>query len=117
MKSFNSKIAGFAVVIATCLTVSVFAQSGTYLNSSNPPQSEENNDYAFYRIHEDMMPIKAEQVPQSIRTTLEDPRYLGWQQGDILRTKDGSVYELRIGAGDEATTFRFDANGNPMRNN
>lgn len=96
-----------------CLTTAAHAQSDNIQDRSDSASQipYENKDDVLYKRISEYSPVKPEDVPQALRTTLKQRRYSGWQKGQLLQAADNKTYELRMGAGDKAVVYHFDANG------
>jgi hypothetical protein len=89
--------------------MTVQAQTPT---QQTPTQRDTTNQSQSYR--QDMVVIQSGEVPSSLRTTLGDTKYKGWESGTIYRSKnnDGYVLEIRdANNNNKVTTYRFDAQG------
>jgi hypothetical protein len=62
-----------------------------------------------------MVEVQEDQIPETLRTTLQGSEYEGWDQnGKLYRNPSTSEYVLIIDSNDNASQerrFRFDANG------
>jgi hypothetical protein len=50
-------------------------------------------------------------VPASLRTTLGDRQYQGWESGTIYTNQAGDTYSVQIGDPANRKTYYFDKNG------
>ena len=84
-------------------------QSNTYRQDESPPSSQDR-----YRT-EDMVEIQAEQIPASLRRTLSERQYSGWEEnGKLYQDPATNEYVLvmeRSGDASQSRTYRFDKNG------
>jgi hypothetical protein len=55
-------------------------------------------------------------IPASLRTTLNDSKYKGWENSGIYRSERGDRYRVRVGDANNATTYYFDRDGKPEKN-
>ena len=55
--------------------------------------------------------LKAEEVPPSLRKTLDDPAYENWKEGTIRRHMQTGEYEVEIVEGTDKKFWRFNAGG------
>ena len=100
----------FAAVL--CLSVvAVQAQDTQKKDTTGVSQSQN------YR--QDMTVIKSSDIPASLKTTLQDAQYKGWETGTFYtnKAKDSYVVEIRDASTSKTKSYRFDANGKPMRDN
>lgn len=97
---------------------SVYAQSATGQGTDpNAQASNEEQMNISYRRLENAVPVKNEDVPEKLRSTLNgDQQYKGWEDSQLLYSQGENIYELRMGAGDEAVVFYFDKDGRAVRN-
>ena len=66
----------------------------------------------------DMTKIQASEIPASLKTTLQDAQYKGWEQGTVYKSKNGDMYVVELNdANNRMQTYRFDANGKPIKDN
>jgi hypothetical protein len=79
---------------------------------NQPQQQEQTQEQTNYQ--RDMTVIKSDEVPASLRSTLQGSEYRGWEQGKIYRSKTDNSYTLLIGEGTTQKTFKFDKNGKRM---
>jgi len=64
-----------------------------------------------------MTKIQSSEVPSSLRKTLKDPMYAGWENSTIYRNKSQDEYVVEILSGSTAKTYRFDKSGKPLTDN
>jgi Ni/Co efflux regulator RcnB len=55
--------------------------------------------------------VTAAEVPESLRTTLANNQYKGWESGTVYKNQAGDTYAVQIGAGTEKKVHYFDKNG------
>lgn len=60
---------------------------------------------------EDKVVIMATEVPQSLRITLADDKYKGWENSTIYRNRSTNEYLVEIRDGSDVTTYYFDRDG------
>lgn len=60
---------------------------------------------------EDKVKIKAEELPQTVKTTLEGDEYRGWLINTAYHHKGKDVYEVELKNGAETKTIKFDKEG------
>jgi hypothetical protein len=114
-----------ACIAACCLVATVYAQQDSIgmdtirkvaplrlpdpspANSTAPTLNENSNPYTGNPL----IRISVDEVPSSLRKTLEHQRYSGWQHSPVYRDSKTSEYTIGITQGDSIRTFRFDKNG------
>jgi hypothetical protein len=70
----------------------------------------------------DMVRVQPSEIPASLRKTLEDPMYAGWENSTIYRNKSNNEYVVEIknttgtssSSASATKTYRFDKNGKPV---
>jgi hypothetical protein len=60
---------------------------------------------------EDRVMITSSEVPVSLRTTLSDKKYTGWEKSTIYRNKATNEYLVEIRDGSDVKTYYFDKDG------
>lgn len=94
-----------------CLSaVAVYAQD---------PQEKDTTQTQSQNYRQDMTVIKSSEIPPTLRTTLQDAQYTGWETGTFYtnKAKDTYVVEIKDATTNKTKMYRFDANGKPMRDN
>lgn len=96
--------------IAACFVFfgagTAFAQQDT-TRRTTPTQTTPSD-----RMRDDMTgwtKVEASDVPEQIRTTLNDNKYKGWESGTIYKNQAGDTYSLQTADGKK--TYYFDRNG------
>jgi hypothetical protein len=86
-------------------------QTPTQTPTQSPTQQQPSN-----QMKDDMKGwsrVNSTDVPESLRTTLGDSQYAGWESGTVYRNQAGDTYSLQVN--DRATnsqkTYYFDKNG------
>lgn len=99
-------------ILITGAGYATYAQSKAQQKGDTTTQAPyENKDDNAYRQQTEMVAVSAEDLPEALQTTLKQSRYRGWEQGTMMRSPDGSVYEFRINRGKSVKVYRFDAQG------
>jgi len=62
-----------------------------------------------------MTQVAGNTLPGSLRTTLAQPQYNGWQNATLYRSNDGSQYRFQLGQGTSAKIYSFDQFGQPVQ--
>lgn len=101
----------FIVAGMLFMATATFAQDSTKVQPSPTPEQTQTPSQDYTK---DMMKIKSTDLPDAVKQTLAAPQYQGWENAPIYRSKNNDMYVLEIGAGTEAKTFRFGADGKPM---
>ena len=94
----------------------VFCLSAVAVHAQDP-QKKDTTQTQNYR--QDMTVIKSSEIPATLRTTLQDAQYAGWETGTFYtnKAKDSYVVEIKDATTNKTKTFRFDASGKPMKDN
>jgi hypothetical protein len=96
-----------------CVSVSAFAQDAQQRTDSTSQTPYENKVNVQFQ-KSDMVPISVEDVPKGLRKILKNAQYRGWEQGTILRSSDGKIYQVQIHNA-QNSVYRFDAQGNAIK--
>ena len=100
--------------------VGSFCFAAMTVQAQTPTQKDTTNQADRQNYRQDMIVIKSVDVPAELKTTLGDAKYKGWETGTIYRGKnnDGYVLEIKDARNNnKVTTYRFDAQGKPVREN
>lgn len=73
------------------------------------PQVNENKSV------DPLIRIRPEAVPSSLRNTLQQHQYRGWEQSPVYHSEKRNEYWIDIRKGDSIQTFRFDRTGSPIK--
>ena len=87
------------------------------VKAQTPTQKDTTKQSQSQNYRQDMVKIQSADVPASLKTTLGDTKYKGWESGTIYRSKnsDGYVVEIKDAKNNnKVTTHRFDAQGKPV---
>lgn len=92
----------------------VFCLSAVAVYAQDPQKKDTTQQSQNYR--EDMTVIQSSEIPEGLRTTLQDAQYQGWETGTFYtnKAKDSYVVEIKDATTNKTKTFRFDANGKPI---
>jgi len=84
------------------------AQGEAGSQGANPTQGATgSHDY-----QKDMIVVKSSEVPPSLRTTLGDSRYKGWENGStIYKTRSNDQFVVEMRDGNNTKVHRFDKEG------
>ena len=106
---------------ALCLSGAAMAQAtqstqptdstGSQVNQTpnqNQTQSQNQSQGQNQNYKKDMLKVKSNEVPASLKTTLQGTEYKGWETGTIYRNQNSDMYLLE---GKDGKTYRFDAQG------
>ena len=74
----------------------------TYQQSENPQTNS-------------MLRVESDQLPETMRRTLNDPMYSGWENSTIYYNRENDEYSMDLGTGNNAKSYRFDSQGNPVQ--
>jgi hypothetical protein len=92
------------------ISMSVYAQSADSTRSqrsSSDTQQQPSNKFN----QQDYKLIQSAEVPESLRKTLQNKEYAGWETGKVYESKKKDGYWVRIGTGSDVQNFFFDRNG------
>jgi hypothetical protein len=76
-------------------------------NSTVPSLNSSSNQYTA----DPMIKITIDDVPASMRKTLEEEQYSGWQHSPVYRNSKTNEYSIDVRKGTQTKTYRFDKNG------
>ena len=99
------------------LIAAVFCFSAVAVQAQDPQKKDTVTQSQNYR--QDMVVIKSSEIPASLKTTLQDAQYKGWETGTFYtnKAKDSYVVEIRDASSNRVKAYRFDANGKLMKDN
>jgi hypothetical protein len=109
IKKVMKKIAAFLIGMSS-ISMSVYAQSADSTRSqksSSETQQQPSNKFN----QQDYKLIQSADVPESLRKTLQDKEYVGWENGKVYEGKNKNGYWVRIATGSDVQNFFFDKNG------
>jgi hypothetical protein len=97
----------------------LYAQAPDTTATAQGPQDKNtvalSNDTESNSYTRDMILIQVSDIPAALRSKLQGSIYKGWENGTIYRSKSYEGYVVEINDGTKIKTFRFDANGKPIR--
>jgi uncharacterized protein YdeI (BOF family) len=101
------------LILAGVLWLSTAAVQAQDVTQDTTRQSEQSQNY-----RKDMVKIQATEIPTSLRTTLQDAQYQGWEKATIYRSKANDMYlvEMKDASG-KVNVHRFDASGKAVKDN
>lgn len=101
------------LILAGSLCLSTAAVQAQDVPQDTTRQSEQSQNY-----RKDMVKIQASEIPTSLRTTLQDAQYQGWEKATIFRSKANDMYfvEMKDASG-KMKVHKFDASGKAVRDN
>lgn len=101
------------------LIAAVFCLSAVAVQAQDPQKKDTTAVSPSQNYRQDMTVIKSSEIPSSLRTTLQDTQYKGWETGTFYtnKAKDTYVVEIKDLIANKTNSYRFDANGKPMRDN
>src|SRR5688572_13610218 len=82
--------------------------------SSSQPTVSPSDDYSNTSP---LLRVRTDAIPSSLRHTLSEDRYRGWDQSPIYHDNKTQEYSIDIRSGDSIQTFRFDRYGKPVTEN
>jgi hypothetical protein len=113
MKKLMLLCAGF--MLAGVIAVNAQSSDTTARPSKAPatqPAPQESNQMTQKK---DMVKVQTADVPASLRKTLADPMYVGWENSTIWRNKTTDEYTVELLSGNTTKTYRFDKSGKPIK--
>ena len=93
----------------------VFCLSAVAVHAQEPQKKDTTQQSQNYR--EDMTAIQSSDIPATLRTTLQDAQYKGWETGTFYtnKAKDTYVVEIKDATTNKTMAYRFDASGKPIK--
>ena len=82
---------------------------------SSTPAVQPTPQQPSNQMKKDVVIVKSTEVPASLRKTLEDPMYVGWENSTIWRNKTTDEYTMEMMSGTTMRTYRFDKTGKPIK--
>ena len=100
------------IAAAFCLTV-------TAVQAQDPQKADTAAVSPSQNYRADMTVVKSSEIPATLKTTLQDAQYKGWETGTFYtnKAKDTYVVEIKDAATNKTKMYRFDASGKPLRDN
>lgn len=97
--------------------IAVNAQSAdTTKRPSKEPATQPTPQPSNQMTHKkDLVKVQTTDIPASLRKTLEDPMYVGWENSTIWRNKTTDEYTVELMSGTTTKTYRFDKTGKPIK--
>jgi len=94
----------------------VFCLSAVAVHAQDP-QKKDTTQTESQNYRQDMTVIKSSEIPATLRTTLQDAQYKGWETGTFYtnKAKDSYVVEIKDATTNQTKMYRFDASGKPIR--
>lgn len=71
-------------------------------------QGESSENYL-----KDMIKIQPSEIPITLRTTLDSPKFTGWEDGVIYRSKNNDFFVVQM----RDLTYQFDGKGKLIKEN
>lgn len=94
----------FAMMAFGASVVAVQAQDSPAPESASPST-------AAVATQDDKVKIKAEELPEAVKKSLEAQEYKGWLINAAYHVKSTDSYEVELKNGAETKTFKFDKEG------
>jgi len=94
----------------------VFCLSAVAVHAQDP-QKKDTTQTQSQNYRQDMTVIKSAEIPATLRTTLQDAQYKGWETGTFYtnKAKDTYVVEIKDATTNKTMAYRFDASGKPIK--
>ncbi len=104
---------------AFCLSAaSVNAQDATQRRDTTGTTGvqQQRTQQPSQNYQKDMVKIQSSEVPDNLRTTLQDTQYKGWEKSTIYRSKNNDMYLIETKDESNRTkTHRFDNSGKAIK--
>ena len=113
MKKINLILAGAFCLCALALQ----AQDGPQTHDGLQKDTLSTQPSQNYRPGQDLIKITSEDLPAAVRSALHGSEYKGWETATIYRNSGSDMYVVEIEEVDRIKIFKFDANGNPIKDN
>ncbi|MGC3945448.1 MAG: hypothetical protein QM762_13195 [Chryseolinea sp.] len=110
----------FTAALMVSASGAAFAQQDTTRAAQQPqsqsqqPQSPNQQPSDQFNV-KDYSEVKSSDVPSSLRTTLQEDQYKGWESGKLYRQNNGQGYYLSTGTGTTTKNYYFDKDGKAMK--
>jgi Ni/Co efflux regulator RcnB len=95
-------------------------QRSTQQDTSSIQQRDQTRDQSGVRRSTEMEKgwtrVEDREVPASLRTSLSETKYKGWERSGVYRNERGDRYQVRVGNDANPTVYYFDRNGKPEKN-
>ena len=95
-------------------TMSSEAQTSSPANSTQPSTISDSNESNAWKS-EDRVVVTSEELPSSLRLTLDDDQYEGWENSTMYRNRTTNEYMIEIRDGSSSKIYYFDKDGKPKR--
>jgi len=80
------------------------------------PQSDTTVQQTQDNEQQDMVKIMASEIPDGLKTSLQDAKYKGWENAMLYKSKKGDGYVVEMSdATNNTKRYRFDAMGKPVK--
>ena len=103
------RVAGFFIGMFIIGITAVNAQQSKDSTSTQKRTSTRTESNQFNQ--KDYTLVQPSEIPSSLRETLKDNRYTGWENGKVYKDKNNNGYWVRIASGSDVQNFVFDKNG------
>ena len=70
-----------------------------------------NTKTSIVKVDDEKVKIKAEELPDAVKTALSAPDYTGWQIAAAYKYSESGNYEVELKNGAETKTVKFDKDG------
>ena len=97
----------FAIAAVGASVVGVQAQD----NPAPAPTPAPTESAAALPAQDDKTKIKAEELPEAVKKSLEAAEYKGWLINTAYHVKSTDTYEVELKNGAETKSFKFDKEG------
>jgi hypothetical protein len=106
-------LAAALIVSATAVSAQTDSTQSQPAQQTQPTQQQPGSQYSNTR---DYTQIQSQEVPASLRTTLQGSTYKGWESGKVYKLNNGNGYRLSTGTGNTTKEYYFDNKGQAIQN-
>jgi hypothetical protein len=121
IKQKNTIMKKMMLLCASFLLVGLFAANAQSQDTTKRPTregeelSQPTQQSNQMTQKKDLVKVQASEIPASLRKTLEDPMYAGWENSTIWKNKTNDQYTIELMTGNTTKTYRFDKSGKPIQ--
>jgi hypothetical protein len=100
--------------IILCGSAVVFAQSDT--TRMKAKKAKNHMSESDVKANTSWSKMEEKDIPMSLRTTLKDDQYKGWDSNGVYHNSTNNNYYIRTGSGQTTKAYMFDENGTFVNN-
>jgi hypothetical protein len=91
-----------------------FGASVVAVQAQETQPAADPSSSAVAPAQDDKVKIKAEELPEAVKKSLEAQEYKGWLINTAYHIKSTDTYEVELKNGAETKTFKFDKDGKKL---